>query len=688
MKHSRRRLIDLRKRASRPLVVRRAEKMRANLLRLEKVSARKSVKGQSRRFDLARDKKKSPQGALYLPADKSPRRNFGRFKIAAAAIALVFVLNLAGIFGSGKSTVERTVATAFSGIGDLIAASESLAAGDFTNSQNQFAEAVEILRSAEEDLMVLGGAGAILETQPENVQAGSRLVSAGKLLASGGEKFAEAANTASSALSNWKVRQQARISGEQVESFSAQLREPITEVLSGLAELENAAAILSLVETDVLPDELAGKVIQAQRELNRFLELVRPLADTLPAIPDLLGDRVPRRYLVLFQNQTEIRATGGFIGSIGILDLDDGFVKNFEIKNVYEIDGQITQHFDPPEGYEFITGSWGLRDSNFHPDFPTSAAAAEKLFESAGFGSVDGVAAVNASFLEKLVDYLGGIKLERYSRKISAAELTLLLSLVIETKIDGAENPKIILNELWTALRDRLEEIPPNDLVALAWQAIKSKEFQFASNNQDFLKFARAAKIANELPPTAGDYLFVVNTSLSGNKSDRFTKNTITHTTEIDSSGATTDTIKILRQHSWSESYEHEMENLAAEFGIRLTDNLKEILGRGRNIDLIKIFVPSGSELISVEGLPETSVAVRESAGKTVFQFSLTTQPKFSREVILKYQLPQKFIANYSFLGEFQSGDKTRSIEKTLKKNNTEIYAGTIPLGETKTWSF
>ncbi|MFH0776699.1 MAG: DUF4012 domain-containing protein [Patescibacteria group bacterium] len=660
--------------------------MRANLLRLEKIGAQQNLENKGRRFDLTRTQKTDSRNALYLPANKARGSQLGRLKIVAAALILVFVLNLLGIFGTGKKTIERTVATAFSGIGDLIAASESFAAGDFTTSQNQFTEAVEILRSAEKDLLVLGGAGAILETQPENVQAGSRLVSAGKLLASGGEKFAEAANSLQIAASNWQVRQAALNQSEKVESFADQLAKPISQILGGLSELENAAALLNLVEAGTLPSELAAKVSQAKNELNYFLSLAQPLAKSLPSLPDLLGSKVPRRYLILFQNSDEIRSTGGFIGSIGILELDEGFVKKFEIKDVYDFDGQIKKHFDPPEGFDFITGSWGLRDANFHPDFPTSAAAAEKLFEAGGGGSVDGVLAINSTLLEKIVARLGGIKLDRFGQKITAADLSLLLEIVIEAKKDGRTQPKQILGEVWEALKNRLEEIPASELATLAWQAVSAKEIQFSSANPDFENFAVAAQLANELQKTDGDYLFVANTSLSGNKSDRFTSNQLSHQTEIAANGETIDELRILRQHAWSAAAEEKIDALAEQAGVRLSDNLKEILGRGRNIDLIKVFVPAGSELIEVGGIPAESVATRSWNGKTYFLFSLTTQPKFSREVILRYRLPQKFQDNYSFLGEFQSGDKTREITKTVDFGDMKIFDGTVELGQPKSW--
>jgi len=688
MKHSRKRLIDLKKRAGSPLVVQRTEKMQRNVLRLQRISARKAINSESRQFDFRRLKKISSENEIYLPAEKSLTGKSSRLKIVLVALTAVFFLNFVGILGSGKRAVEHTISTAFSGIGDLIVAAESFAAGDFANSQNRFARAVEVLREAEKDLMVLGGAGAVLETQPEKVRAGSRLVSAGKLLASGGEKFAEAANEINLAFSNWEIRQQAVGEGQPVESFSQQLYPPIAKILPGISELESAAALLNLVETNSLPTELQSKVAEANRGLDYFLEVTQPLTEALPQLPNFLGDKVPRRYLILFQNPDEIRPTGGFIGSVGILNLNDGFVEKFEIRNVYEIDGQLAKHLNPPEGFGFITGNWGLRDANYHPDFPTSADAAAALFEEAGFGSVDGVAAVNSTFLTKLAAASGEIKLDRFSRKIEAEDLTLLLSLVIETKTDGAEKPKQILDEVWIALRDKLMEIPTAEFAGIALDSIAEKEIQFASTNSDLQKIARAFGMANQLAETEGDYLFVVNTSLSGNKSDRFCSNKISHTTEISAEGEVVNELKILRKHAWSESEERRMENLAEDFGIRLPEEMKEILGRGRNIDLVKVFVPLGSELIEVEGLPKNRVETKNSAGKTYFMFSLTVQPKFSREVILKYRLPMKFEENYSFLGEFQSGDQTREIEKIVRKEDMKIFEGEIILEEERVWKF
>src|SRR3989338_4365332 len=54
-----------------------------------------------------------------------------------------------------------------------------------------------------------------------------------------------------------------------------------------------------------------------------------------------------KTYLVLFQNNLEIRPTGGFIGSYGLLTIEDGHVSDFRIFDVYQADGQLKGHVEP-----------------------------------------------------------------------------------------------------------------------------------------------------------------------------------------------------------------------------------------------------------------------------------------------------------------------------------------------------
>lgn len=85
---------------------------------------------------------------------------------------------------------------------------------------------------------------------------------------------------------------------------------------------------------------------------------------------ELLGDRYPERYLVLLQNDSEARPTGGFIGSFMIVDINDGYITKMDFHDVYEFDGQLSEDIPAPEDIAKISKNWRLRDSNYSPISP------------------------------------------------------------------------------------------------------------------------------------------------------------------------------------------------------------------------------------------------------------------------------------------------------------------------------
>lgn len=120
-----------------------------------------------------------------------------------------------------------------------------------------------------------------------------------------------------------------------------------------------------------------------------------------------------KTYLVLFQNNLELRPTGGFIGSYGLLTLDDGHMSDFKISDVYQADGQLKGHVEPPKAIRDYLNqpNWFLRDSNWDPDFAVSADRASWFLEKETGEKVDGVIGVNLFLIESLLKVTGPLKL-------------------------------------------------------------------------------------------------------------------------------------------------------------------------------------------------------------------------------------------------------------------------------------
>lgn len=631
-------------------------------------------------FDLPQAKPEEIMN-FYLPA-KGPRQSvFARkWRFTAVAVAVVLVLNFAGLLGSSESSFEARLSETFQGLTALAQAAESFQAGNFGAAQTNFAQALNLLTEATQGLEKLGGTGVVFENKPELFKAGQRLILASKMLAEAGLKFAEAGGELETLLLDFPGRQRAFLAGESTDSLVTDLNASFVKIEKAFLEVENAAAILSLVAPEVLPAKFAKDFLAAREKLDFWLKELSPIGAVLTDLPAFLGERVPRKYLILFQNSAEIRPTGGFIGSVGILSLNDGYVTDFQIKDIYEIDGQLSTEIPPPAGFGIITNSWGLRDANWHPNFPTSARVAAWFFEEAGFGTVDGVFAVNASLLSSLVTEVGRLKLKNF--EVSGAEILPVLSLLIESKQLGVENPKQILGEVWEVLREKLSRIPLPNLGKILLAARENKAVQFWSEVPELADLPARLGLAGALQEAEGDYLAVTHTSLSGNKSDAFMRSELTHATEISLSGTVQNRLTLRREHLFQAQDADFLARLAQRFEVNLTPELKAILGAGRNLDLVKVFVPQGARLQEITGVPLAEVQSFESEGKQVFSFILMVPAGAARVVSLKYGLPTEFQTGYSLVSDFQSGEGTRTLLKQVSLAGSELFAGEVNLGE------
>jgi len=138
--------------------------------------------------------------------------------------------------------------------------------------------------------------------------------------------------------------------------------------------------------------------------------------------PSLGGFKAPNKFLVLLQNNSELRPTGGFIGSIARFDVSEGTIQSFNVEDVYAIDGQLKGHVDPPQPFIDLWGQehWYLRDSNWHPDFVESASMARWFYEKETGERVDSVIAVTSSFIVRLLKIVGPVLIADYNDTVTA----------------------------------------------------------------------------------------------------------------------------------------------------------------------------------------------------------------------------------------------------------------------------
>ena len=336
------------------------------------------------------------------------------------------------------------------------------------------------------------------------------------------------------------------ILGQTTIDFSSNL----SDLVQSLDFLYSDLSLLTLK----LPDKLSSlfpqnlrilyqKNIPQLHQLRQQLFILKTIAPSLTSI--LGGQDESRKYLVLLQNNTELRPTGGFIGSFAIVEFDNAQLFNFQVFDVYQADGQLKGHVEPPEPIKKYLGeaNWYLRDSNWDPSFPVSATRAEWFARKTIKQDFDGVIAINLNFVQSLLRYLGPIELPDYNETITADNLFERAEYHSEIGFfPGSTQKKDFLATLTNQLFNYLKTSASNkDLVHLllaTLQSLNSHDILIYLNDSDQNSIIDLLGWSGRLQSPQcpfgqspshclQDYLYIVDANLGVNKANYFLRRAI-----------------------------------------------------------------------------------------------------------------------------------------------------------------
>jgi hypothetical protein len=270
------------------------------------------------------------------------------------------------------------------------------------------------------------------------------------------------------------------------------------------------------------------------------------LASVVPAV---LGADRPAIYLVLVQTSDDLRATGGFITSIGSVEVEDGQIRSISFEKVFAAEGiDVPSPTDadgpgvsPPAPLSRYMGlgALRLRDANWWASYPTSARQAASFWEAHKGVKVDGVIAITEDFLEGILRAVGPMQLS--DRQIVTAEevKTQTLSAVFK----GDEPSQWYANQtgfsqaLAGAIVDALQHLASERMVGVAietGQLIERRDLLFASFDSKVASALRPIGMDGELGGARDDYLYVVEQNVSYGKLSPFIHQSFDYTVQID----------------------------------------------------------------------------------------------------------------------------------------------------------
>lgn len=409
-------------------------------------------------------------------------------------------------------------------------------------------------------------------------------------------------------------------------------------------------------------------ISKAKRSLGALLSILKPSEN--------------KHFLLIFQNPTEMRPAGGFIGSYGDLVLYRGSLEEFKIGDIYNADRQVDLKIIPPKELQGITKSWGARDANWFFDFPTSAQKVVSFMEASDLYKKDsvkfsGAVAINTDVLGTIIEITGPIEIPAYNLKLDKDNFLEEIQYEVEAGRDKkpGQNPKRVLSALLPIIMEKIgsfDDRQKNDLVEKFRNHFEKKDIMVYFKDWQLESLMEDLGVAGEvaqLPKNYnGDYLAVVNANVAGGKSDAFIGQKIILNSEISSDGKILNALEISRKHSgqkekdwWYRADNKNYLKILAPFGAKLTSVTG---GNGASLsinDYSKDFM-SDADLDAIEKSTKLSekfnMRIGSEFGKTSFGAWFNTPAGKISNIRIKYEQSAEVGDNvpYSFVFEKQSG--------------------------------
>lgn len=282
--------------------------------------------------------------------------------------------------------------------------------------------------------------------------------------------------------------------------------------------------------------------------LDKNASLIRDGLSMAQAAPDLLGATRPMTYLILAQNEDEIRPSGGFISGAGLVTVDQGQIVDLRFDNANLVDDWQHKPYDlPPVPFTEFMGMdiFLFRDANFWPDFAQSAVQALALYSYGQDVALDGVVAIDQQFLQQLLATTGPLPVPDLDRVVDAASI---VSQLREEwgPLDQSENwineRKAFMGPLASAF---LAQIDNGLLSAKGFELVQM--LQTAAQERHLQLFSADPLLADLLdgtawngrmdPPAAGDFLHLSDTNMGFNKVNAVVERSLTYQVTLDPDG-------------------------------------------------------------------------------------------------------------------------------------------------------
>ena len=388
-----------------------------------------------------------------------------------------------------------------------------------------------------------------------------------------------------------------------------------------------ASSIYRGIDVDVIPvEKVREKINSLGTALESLYEGTTAYKEALSFLPDLLGEKKRMTYLVLLQNESEIRSTGGWLTSYGIIGLEGGQIRELKIDDIYNADGVLKSQrvdIDMPKDMVEVLDLEGSSFSlvNWSPDLSETMSLAGDFTSALHYGEIDGVVTIDVGFLQKLLDKWGGIELPGGTEIITSANIYSKIFDMHESFEPGSTQKTTFLSDLCDEIIHKLLSMNINEMITLSdvlVDSLNEKHLQATFVNADAYNFFKTRNWACALDYAEYNSVPVsIDWNWGGNKANLYINKSYTLLAEI------------VNEDSLYFTYTVDVENKST------TNNYPE----GDYINYERIYLPENASVDTVVGFTNNSYTTYKENGFRVVAGWFNTKIQKDSTIVVKYSL-------------------------------------------------
>ncbi|OGC57212.1 hypothetical protein A3H26_02105 [candidate division WWE3 bacterium RIFCSPLOWO2_12_FULL_36_10] len=295
--------------------------------------------------------------------------------------------------------------------------------------------------------------------------------------------------------------------------------------------------------------EIRNNIVDAQKAMSFVVMSFDDIVKSIGVLPDLMGEKGSRTFLVILQNENKLRPSGGILSAYAVFNINRGAVNLVKSGDVYNLDPTQTVYNEPPEFLSkyAVSDNFYLKDAGYSANFPTSSGSIYTLWkENSKNIPIDGLIVIDSHFIKTLLNVSGKVKVPDFGEV-------------------GSENVQQYLNNFFavTGSEELVDKTQKDRVSVLLLEIMKKilvsgseKKFQllqfimkeidgghllFNSIDPGIQSIAKKYKLTGDIEDFDGDFLYISSANISDANVNSDLVMSVTKRSTIESKDITTE---------------------------------------------------------------------------------------------------------------------------------------------------